>query len=111
MSISLILILVALFCLWRTTAWRLAAVYLWMPLVIGVLLVLGVHGTDKTSEGLIYEGESAYNYIQVLGFGDTRVLRLNEGQGMHSIYSPELVNFHGPWEQVLAAPLLQPGPL
>ena len=104
LSISLILILVALFCLWRTTTWRLAAVYLWMPLIIGVLLVLGIRGTDKTSEGLIYEGESAYNYIQVLGFGDTRVLRLNEGQGMHSLYSPELVDFHGPWEQVLAAP-------
>ncbi len=110
LSISLILILVALFCLWRTTTWRLAAAYLWMPLVIGVLLVLGVQGTDKTSEGLIYEGKSAYNYIQVLGFGDTRVLRLNEGQGMHSIYSPELVNFHGPWEQVLAAPFFNPAP-
>ena len=76
----------------------------------GAVGILGLRGTDKTSQGMIYEGESAYNYIQVLGFGDTRVLRLNEGQGMHSIYSPELVNFHGPWEQVLAAPFFNPAP-
>ena len=81
-----------------------------MPLIILVLGILGLRGTDKTAQGMIYEGESAYNYIQVLEYGDVRVLRLNEGQGMHSMYSPTLQNFHGPWEQVLAAPFFNPAP-
>jgi spermidine synthase len=59
---------------------------------------------------MIYEGESAYNYVQVLAEGDTRILRLNEGQGMHSMYNPTLTNFYGPWEQVLAAPFFNPAP-
>jgi predicted membrane-bound spermidine synthase len=102
--ISLLMIVVALACLGYTSGWKRAAVYAWMPLIILVFAILGMQGTDKTAQGLIYEGESAYNYIQVLQFGDTRVLRLNEGQGMHSLYNPQIVNFHGPWEQVLAAP-------
>jgi len=35
-------------------------------------------------------------------------LRLNEGQGIHSIYHPEVRNYHGPWEQVLVAPFFYP---
>ncbi len=108
--ISGLLLVVALFCLWRTSGWRMAAPYLLMPLIILVLGILGLRGTDKTAQGMIYEGESAYNYIQVLEYGDVRVLRLNEGQGMHSMYSPTLQNFHGPWEQVLAAPFFNPAP-
>lgn len=110
MAISLIMMVVALFCLWRTCGWRITLAYIWMPLLIAVLMAVGVQGTDKSAQGLIYEGESAYNYIQVLEIGDTRVLRLNEGQGMHSMYAPQIVNFHGPWEQVLAAPFFNPAP-
>ncbi|NTV36992.1 MAG: fused MFS/spermidine synthase, partial [Anaerolineaceae bacterium] len=69
-----------------------------------VLFILGVQGTDKASIGMIYEKESAYNYIQVLENAEFRTLRLNEGQGMHSVYHPTILNYHGPWEQVLAAP-------
>lgn len=105
-----LLLIVALFGLWKTSGWRITAAYLWMPLVIGVLAVAGLPGTDKNSPGLIYEGESAYNYIQVLGYDDYRVLRLNEGQGMHSIYHPTQLNFNGPWEQVLAGPFFNPAP-
>jgi hypothetical protein len=35
---------------------------------------------------------------------------LNDGQGMHSMWTPELQNFRGPWEQVLAAPFLNSAP-
>lgn len=109
--ISLLMLLVALYCLGHTSGWKRAAFYLWMPLIILALIFLGIRGTDKTAQGLVYEGESAYNYIQVLAYGDTRVLRLNEGQGMHSMYNPQLVNFHGPWEQVLAAPFFNASPV
>jgi spermidine synthase len=110
MVISGLLLVVALFCLWRTSGWRDAAPYVLMPLIILVLGVIGLRGTDKTAQGMIYEGESAYNYIQVLAYDDVRVLRLNEGQGMHSMYSPVLQNFYGPWEQVLAAPFFNTAP-
>ena len=110
MVISLLMLFVALACLGVTSGWKRAAVYAWMPLIILVFIIIGNPGTDKTAQGMIYEGESAYNYIQVLQFGDTRVLRLNEGQGMHSLYNPQIVNFHGPWEQVLAAPFFNSAP-
>lgn len=110
LAISGLLLVVILFCLWRAVSWRMAAAYLPMPLIILALAVVGIRGSDKSAEGMIYEGESAYNYIQVLQFGNTRVLRLNEGQGMHSMYNPQLVNFHGPWEQVLVAPFFNAPP-
>jgi spermidine synthase len=81
-----------------------------MPLVLGVLGVLGTRGFDKSTAGLIFEGESSYNYIQVVQDGDFRYLRLNEGQGVHSIYHPTRLFYGGPWEQVLAAPYFNPAP-
>ncbi|RPJ51638.1 MAG: spermine synthase [Chloroflexi bacterium] len=110
MVISGMMLVVALFCLWRTCGLRAAGPYLWMPLVILALGIFGLRGTEKATQGMIYEGESAYNYIQVLETGDARILRLNEGQGMHSIWTPQLQNFRGPWEQVLAAPFFNSAP-
>lgn len=85
--------------------------FLWMPLVIIALFIFGLNGTDKTSPGLLYEGESSYNYIQVIQEGDYRLLRLNEGQGVHSIYHPTELNFNGPWEQVISAPFFNQSPV
>lgn len=109
-AISGLMLVVALACLWRTSGWRITAAYAWMPVVIVALGILGLQGTDRSAQGMIYEGESGYNYIQVLQYGDTRILRLNEGQGMHSMYNPDLIDFHGPWEQVLAAPFFNAAP-
>ncbi len=50
---------------------------------------------------------SAYNYIQVLEEG-FRFLRLNRGQGVHSIYHPTEYFFSGPWDQVLVGPFFNP---
>lgn len=111
LAIAGILLVVALIGLYQTAGWKKAAAYSWMLLVIAALALVGIRGADKSSQGMIYEGESAYNYIQVLEFDDgTRVLRLNEGQGMHSMYNPQLVNFNGPWEQVLSAPFWNTAP-
>lgn len=104
------LLLLALYLLGRTAGWRKVLPYLWMPLVLAVLGVLGTRGFDKPTAGLIYEGESSYNYIQVIQEGEFRLLRLNEGQGVHSIYHPTRLFYSGPWEQVLAAPYFNPAP-
>jgi spermidine synthase len=82
-----------------------------MPLVLIALFLWGTPGADKSTQGLIFEGESAYNYIQVLEEDDFRLLRLNEGQGVHSIYHPTILNFNGPWEQVMSAPFFNPAPV
>ena len=82
----------------------------WMPIVLILLWVFGTRGVDKASENMIFETESAYNYIQVLEYGDTRYLRLNEGQGFHSIYSENELYYGGPWSQVLVAPFFNASP-
>jgi spermidine synthase len=53
---------------------------------------------------LIYETESAYNYIEVDKINGYTILRLNEGQGQHSIYSPDTLQYNGPWDQFLVSP-------
>jgi len=75
-----------------------------MPLIIIVLFIFGVPGSDKNNTGMVYETESAYNYIQVQKIDDVFLLRLNEGQGIHSIYNPATLVTGGPWEQVLVVP-------
>lgn len=75
---------------------------IWLGII--VLGIIGIKGFDKASTGLIYEKESAYNYIQVLQYGEFRFLRLNEGQGMHSIYNPNQYYYAGPWSQALVGP-------
>ena len=79
-----------------------------MPVVLLVAAYLWGSGAIKQTSGQIYETESAYNYIQVLEDGEYRYLRLNEGQGIHSIYHPERLAYQGPWMQFLAAPFFNP---
>ena len=104
------LLLIGLYGLWRSTGWKLALFHLPLLIVIIILAILGVKGTDKTTQGLIYETESAYNYIQVQEIQGVRYLRLNEGQGYHSVYAPGQLFTGGPWEQVLVSPFFNASP-
>jgi spermidine synthase len=67
-------------------------------------------GPVKPVAGLIYETESAYNYIQVLDFGTERQLRLNEGEGIHSVYRPGGGLADGVWDTFLIAPAFNAAP-
>jgi len=84
--------------------------YAWMPVVLALLWLFGASQQVKTTENMIYENESTYNYIQVIEETGYRYLRLNEGQGVHSVYHPEKLNYFGPWEQALVAPFFNPAP-
>jgi spermidine synthase len=75
-----------------------------MPLVLLILAVLTASQSLKSNAKQIYETESAYNYIEVIQFGGVTVLRLNEGQGQHSVYSPDTLQYNGPWDQFLVGP-------
>lgn len=104
---SLGLVLVALGGLWLAAGWRGVRSLVWMPLLLLIGLWWG-GGAIKQTAGQLYEIESAYNYIQVLQEGDYHYLRLNEGQGVHSIWHPTILDYDGPWEQFLAAPFFNP---
>jgi predicted membrane-bound spermidine synthase len=107
---SELLLLTALAGLWLAQGWRKALVYAWMPLLLLVLGLVYARSPIKATAGQIYETESAYNYIQVLEQDGYRLLRLNEGQGVHSVWHPQQLDFYGPWEQFLAAPFFNAPP-
>ncbi len=110
-AFSEFLLLVAVVGMWRSAGWRQTLRLGWMPVVLLVLAVLFASRPIKSTVGQIYEGESAYNYIQVLEKADgTRVLRLNEGQGEHSLWKADRLDFEGPWEQFVAAPFFNKPP-
>jgi predicted membrane-bound spermidine synthase len=83
---------------------RLAALYLPLLLLVVLLALLGSPSAIKADEGLVYETESAYNYIQVVKWGDDVYLRLNDGQGVHSVYNPHEILSGGIWDYFLVAP-------
>jgi MFS family permease len=102
------LTLVALGGLWKAAGWRSILRWVWMPLALVLVALFGIRGSLKSTSGQIYEGESGYNYIQVLERDGYRYLRLNEGQGIHSQWHPSILDYEGPWEQFLAAPFFNP---
>jgi spermidine synthase len=57
---------------------------------------------------LVYEKESAYNYIQVVEVGTKTELILNEGQAVHSIYDSQSLVTGGPWDYFLLADSFRP---
>ena len=109
-AFGVLLSLVALLGLWVAAERKVVLFYIWIPLVLIVIALLWGTGNIKATAGQIFETESSYNYIQVLQDGDYRYLRLNEGQGIHSIYHPEQLVYQGPWMQFLAAPFFNPAP-
>lgn len=107
---SSLLMTIAVIGFWLFMGFKTWLRFSWMPFVLILLWVFGARGPDKLAQNLIYEGESSYNYIQVLENDQYRYLRLNEGQGLHSVYHPTILNYFGPWEQALVAPFFNPPP-
>jgi len=101
---SLLLLFVALAGLGKYASRRDLYTHMWMPVVIALVAALSAGGSLKSSVGQIYETESAYNYIQVQEQAGFTLLRLNEGQGVHSIYHPDTLQYNGPWDQFLVSP-------
>jgi spermidine synthase len=75
--------------------------------VAAAALVAVPAGTVKASEGLLYEAESTYQYVQVLEREDgSRTLKLNEGVAVHSLWEPHSVLTGGEWDMFLLVPPL-----
>ena len=82
-------------------------------ILVGLMLAANVvvaEGQIRPAERgeLIYEYESAYNYIQVVHEDGRYMLALNEGHAIHSIYDPTSVLTGGPWDYFMTAPLVMP---
>lgn len=105
---SLLLLIVALVGLGISGGRRLVIQHLWMPILLAVIAAATSGQALKASTNQIFETESAYNYIQVQQSGDTTILRLNDGEGVHSIYNPTTLDYGGPWQQFLVGPYFYP---
>lgn len=107
LSFSGVLFLVTFIGLWGE--WKLKALpYLLMPLLIAILaffLLRGGFREPLANQTLLFEDESAYNYIQVQeDTNGNRYLYLNEGQGIHSQWHPTNVYYRRTWDFFLTAP-------
>lgn len=102
-----VLFTVALVGLMQSSGLR-ALLWLWMPILITLLTLIVLNGPlrqPQDGQTLLYERESAYNYIQVTETAEGyRYLLLNEGQGVHSIYHPTEYRYDGTWDYFLTAP-------
>ncbi len=102
-----ILLVVALIGLWLSSGWRSVLPFLLMPVALaGAALIYDYR--IKSTPGQVFETESAYNYIEVVERDGSMLLRLNEGQGVHSEYNPNKLFYGGPWEEFLVAPMFNP---
>jgi len=101
---SLFLLSIALIGLVLSAGMRKAYPYFLMLLALTGLAIFARNSSIKNTGGQVYETESAYNYIQVLKKGGYTYLRLNEGQGIHSIYKTGVLDYGGPWQQFLTGP-------
>jgi spermidine synthase len=108
---SFVLMTVSLVGLFATLKIR-ALPYLLMPVVLILLLILAPGGIIKPAEygELLYETESAYNYIQVVQYGNEIGLKLNEGQGVHSVYDSNSMLTGGVWDYFMIAPFFNNPP-
>jgi spermidine synthase len=107
LAISLLLIVLIGFLRARRR-WEGLLVLIALSLVAG--LAIFPTGPIKPAAGLLFETESAFNYIQVIDAGTERQLRLNEGEGIHSVYRPAGGLADGIWDYFLLAPAFNPAP-
>jgi spermidine synthase len=94
-----------------SSCFLLGARYLVVAAVLAALLALPP-GLVKPAEGLLHEETSYHQYIQVVERDDgRRVLHLNEGVAVHSVWRPDSVLTGGVWDAFLAVPPLLGRPL
>jgi len=104
---GLLILVVALLGLWMSRSRiKLALFGLWALVLAGFLFLGDFHVKD--SPGQVFETESQYNYIEVQQINGFTLLRLNDGQGVHSMYKPDQLYYSGPWEQFLVGPFFNP---
>jgi spermidine synthase len=94
-----------------SSCFLLGARYLVVAALLAALLAIPP-GAVKAKEGLLHEETSYHQYIQVVEEDDgRRLLYLNEGVAVHSVWRPDEVLTGGVWDAFLALPPLLGRPL
>jgi spermidine synthase len=101
---GLALVLMSVAALWPRR--RLYATFAIAVILAWIFLPSGIKPPQVGS--LLYEKESAYNYIQVVQDGTKTELILNEGQAIHSIYDSQDLLTRGPWDYMVIADSFRP---
>lgn len=84
--------------------WPRRRLYLAFAAALAVTWAFLPTGIKPPQQGrLLYERDSAYNYIQVVQVGSQTELMLNEGLAVHSVYSPDQA-LTGYWDYFLLSP-------
>jgi spermidine synthase len=83
----------------------------WLAAAAALALLLALPpALVKPGPGVIYEGESRYQFIEVVqqgsGANAVRYLYLNEGYAVHSVWRPDTVFTGGEWDMFLTLPPL-----
>ncbi|MGI8727813.1 MAG: spermidine synthase [Solirubrobacterales bacterium] len=80
--------------------------FLVVPAALFLALAIPVGTVKATSNGeVIFETETENQYVRVIERPDgDRILELNEGQAVHSIYKPDTVLTDNVWDGYLVAP-------
>ncbi|MGB7684652.1 MAG: fused MFS/spermidine synthase [Solirubrobacterales bacterium] len=88
-------------------AWGLGWRYAAVPAALAVLVTLPVGAVKGDADGrVLFEDETAYQYVRVVEQDDgDRVLELNEGQAVHSLYRPGTYLTGDYWDGYLVLPL------
>jgi spermidine synthase len=84
------------------------------PAAVAATLALAVlpPGGVKRTAGVLWEGESQYQYVRVLHYSDgSRALELNEGIAQQSVWYPHSVLTGGYWDLFDVIPLLLDRPV
>ncbi len=105
--LAVFILIVSVIGLFMSRAGRKALIFSAAALALIALFIFGDFRV-KNSEGQVYETESEYNYIEVIQANGFTMLRLNDGQGVHSIYHPDTLYYNGPWELFLVGPYFYP---
>jgi spermidine synthase len=94
-----------------SSCFLLGARYLVVAALLAALLAIPP-GAVKAKEGLVHEETSYHQYIQVVEEDDgRRLLYLNEGVAVHSVWRADEVLTGGVWDAFLALPPLLDRPL
>jgi spermidine synthase len=94
-----------------SSCFLLGARYLLVAALLAALVMIPP-GAVKAESGLLHEETSRYQYIRVLERSDgRRVLQLNEGVAIHSLWRAHSVLTGGEWDAYLAVPSLLRRPL
>jgi spermidine synthase len=101
---GVVLVAVSAIALWPRR--KVFALFVLVVLAVWIFLPSGIKPPQVGA--LIYEKESAYNYIQVVQVDTTTELMLNEGLGIHSVYDSTSDLTHGYWDYLLLADAFRP---